>query len=272
MARPLVSFGRQLGSRRLRGAAIYALNPLNFWRALELSWVLERGVADGSFRPGAEILDLSSPELLAIYLAQQGCVVTKTDLIDNPLAQTEVGREVMHIPPARLRIAIEDGCALSFPDESFDAVYSVSVVEHIGAIGDSTCMTELARVLRPRGSAYVTVPFAPDGYDVTMPRAGVEWAPDSAPDARGEVFFQHNYSEEDLRRRLIDPSGLSVESIEYVGQRVPLPGDRRVESLMNRWTGPVQPLLSRICLTSPRPDWRRLRQPLAAFLSLRRAG
>ena len=65
------------------------------------------------------------------------------------------------VPPERLHLAVEDGRRLSFPDDSFDKVYSLSVLEHIPDDGDSACVTEIARVLRPGGECYLTVPFWP---------------------------------------------------------------------------------------------------------------
>ncbi|HUB70310.1 MAG TPA: class I SAM-dependent methyltransferase [Acidimicrobiales bacterium] len=49
-----------------------------------------------------------------------------------------------------------DGLALPFPDGCFDRVIAAEVLEHIAE--DSVALSELARVLRPRGVIAVTVP------------------------------------------------------------------------------------------------------------------
>ena len=49
-----------------------------------------------------------------------------------------------------------DGRRLTFPDASFDAVFTVSSIEHFGAPGDvARAAAEIGRVLRPGGHALI---------------------------------------------------------------------------------------------------------------------
>ena len=52
--------------------------------------------------------------------------------------------------------AAGDATAMPFPDNSFDVVIAAEVLEHIPA--DQHAMNEIARVLRPGGTAAITVP------------------------------------------------------------------------------------------------------------------
>jgi SAM-dependent methyltransferase len=52
-----------------------------------------------------------------------------------------------------------DACALPFPDASFDLVLATDVLEHLE--DDGKALAELRRVLRPGGSALLTVPAFP---------------------------------------------------------------------------------------------------------------
>jgi ubiquinone/menaquinone biosynthesis C-methylase UbiE len=60
--------------------------------------------------------------------------------------------------------------ALPFPDRSFDAAICSEVIEHIRS--DETAVRELARVLRPGGVLYVSVPAVPAPYDPAHVREG----------------------------------------------------------------------------------------------------
>ena len=54
-------------------------------------------------------------------------------------------------------IPVEDLCALSFPDESFDVVVTSDVLEHVPDLPKS--LGEMARILKPGGLALSTFPF-----------------------------------------------------------------------------------------------------------------
>lgn len=60
---------------------------------------------------------------------------------------------------------IEDALQLSFPDNTFDLIVSVDVMEHVG--NPKRMTEEIARVLRPGGMAFITFPqlFFPWTYD-----------------------------------------------------------------------------------------------------------
>jgi hypothetical protein len=82
------------------------------------------------------------------------------------------------------------------------------------------------------------------------------------------VFFQRRYDEEDLVRRLIEPSGLRVDRLLYVGERVLTRRKAEVADLLPPITGLIDPILSRLVHTHPVTDWRGLAKPLCAFLKL----
>ena len=60
---------------------------------------------------------------------------------------------------------IEDALALSFPDNHFDLITSVDVLEHVGR--PSQMIKEIGRVLKPGGRAFLTFPqlYFPVTYD-----------------------------------------------------------------------------------------------------------
>lgn len=67
----------------------------------------------------------------------------------------------------------EDITALTYPDEAFDAVFSIDVLEHVPNY--KAGLAELARCLKPGGRLLLTAPFH-FGKDVTVIRAGFDAA------------------------------------------------------------------------------------------------
>lgn len=255
---------RLLGRRRLRRGLRYVVVPVNYWRSLEYRLALE----ECRVTPGERVLDVGSPKLLALWMADRlGARVVATDIESYFIEEYSLLRAMRRVPQERLRLSVEDGRRLSFGDASFDKVYSLSVLEHIPDEGDSACVSELARVLAPGGRCVITVPFwptsrtdwrAPDFY----------WSGPSVDDATGQVFYQRRYSEADLWERLIDPSGLCLAGLRFVGDRFDPGPDRELCEFLPPATGPLQPALARLLMTRPADDWRSLRKPLCALVVL----
>ena len=269
----LQAYGAGLGlpllrHRRIGRALRYAVVPVNYWRSVEYRLALE----ESRFRPGDRVLDVGSPKLLSLWVADRlGAEVVATDIEPYFLEEYELLRRARRVPEARLRLAVEDGRRLSFGDACFDKVYSLSVLEHIPDRGDTECVRELARVLAPGGRCVLTVPFWPESR-VDWRDADFYWSGASVDDATGRVFYQRRYSEADLRARLVEPSGLRLAALRFVGDRWARRGDRELCELLPPVTGPLQPALAGLLTTAPAADWRTLRKPLCALLVLEKPG
>jgi SAM-dependent methyltransferase len=265
----LQAYGVRLGlpllrHRRPRRALRYAVVPVNYWRSVEYRLALE----EGRFAPGERVLDVGSPKLLSLWIADRlRAEVVATDIESYFMEEYELLRSARQVPVERLRLAVEDGRRLSFDDASFDKVYSLSVLEHIPDAGDSECVRELARVLAPGGRCVLTVPFWPTSR-VDWREPDFYWSGASVDDATGRVFYQRRYSEADLHERLVEPSGLRLARLRFVGDRWARRGDRELCELLPPWTGPLQPGLASVLTTAPTADWRTLRKPLCALLVL----
>lgn len=158
------------------------INPMDSTRYIEFAHLLrfldKRGV-----RP-ERILDVSSPYILSYVLSKTGKVI-KTDI--NP----EEGRFIRE--GENLSFRPEDATHLSFGDDSFDLVYSISVIEHIHG-NYLKAVREMARVTRPGGYLYLTFPVSSTRMEEWLEEDpyGVQHR------AEGRWFFQYRFSEEDL--------------------------------------------------------------------------
>lgn len=126
------------------------VNPLDATRYIEVPFMfkaLEKYQIDLKDKT---ILDVSSPYVPA-YLLSEYAYVVKTDINQS---------EAQFIKPSqRLRFELANALKLSYPDNSFDMTYSISVIEHIyGQYKDA--LIEMLRVTKPGGHVYVTFPIS----------------------------------------------------------------------------------------------------------------
>jgi SAM-dependent methyltransferase len=270
----LYTYGLEVGAKLLsRGMVKPALRhiviPVSYWRSTEFGLTMRYG----DFRPTDTILDIGSPKLLSLYLAKTlGADVYSTDIDDYFFTEYQTLRQLERLSANRYHIGVEDGRKLGYDDAFFDKVFSVSVVEHIPDHGDSECLREIARVLKPGGRCMLTVPFSAEPKDQYRKGADFYWSSALSGTEDGSVFFQRRYSEAALHERLINPSGLQLKQLLYVGERVFTQSDREffehLPPLAHPLIGPVQAPLARVLQTQPTPSWRSLKKPLCAFVML----
>jgi SAM-dependent methyltransferase len=123
----------------------------------------ERGLLDDR----SNILAVGAgTEPVLYWLANRAGRVVATDIYgEGDFAGREATASMLDDPAAfapfayrdeRLEARFMDARALEFPDASFDAVYSLSSIEHFGSPRDiRRAAAEIGRVLRPGGVAFV---------------------------------------------------------------------------------------------------------------------
>lgn len=134
------------------------LEPIAFYRCIEVPWV-ERALRPWT-QKGMRVLDVGSPKFIGLYLAQDfGTNVWCTDILDSALE--DYRRFSAALPRARHLLSFEthDARSMSYRNDTFDAIYSVSVLEHIPGEGDHLAIREMERVLKPGGVLAITVPY-----------------------------------------------------------------------------------------------------------------
>ncbi len=144
----------------------------------EIAWL----IANTPMKRGGRVLDMGGAgSLFSCFLAARGHDVHAID-IDETLCQQadRTGRQMGW----RLSGRHMDMTRLDYPDDHFDHVFSVCVFEHLPVSGRVRCNEQVARVLRPGGTASYTFDYA-------------------NPQSFGRID-----SPEDVRQQFIEPSGL----------------------------------------------------------------
>lgn len=113
-------------------------------------------------RPGDQVIDVGAGAGRHSFdLYRRGANVVAFDQDASELENVEtlfgaMASEGEAPPEASARIVVGDALDLPFPDESFDHVIASEILEHVPA--DTRAMRELSRILKPGGTAAVTVP------------------------------------------------------------------------------------------------------------------
>lgn len=258
-----------MGLRTLRKEPVLALKrlalPVSYWRSVEFAYVWRQLKQPA----GARILDVGSPKDLAAMLARHsGYEVVATDILPEAVLLSRryaSGQRLQGRGPGRVHSEVQDGRALTYADASFDAAYSVSVLEHIPDRGDSAAIRELIRVVRPGGVVAVTVPYD-RRYRETFVNGSVY---ERKPIGSEAIFYERHYDREALAKRLLSSEEAEVVDLSFWGE-----GAVRMEALLDRLgplripLSPFEGLLSAVLLRQVEPDgWG---HSMAAFFTLRR--
>jgi SAM-dependent methyltransferase len=191
--------------------------PLNYWRYIEIPvtlWCMN----GESRRSGMNILDIGSPKLPALFLAVQDPKnsVTASDISPYFVRDFERIKSLLSIQNLENRIL--DARNIDAPDNAFDQVFSISVLEHIPGDGDTAGMKEIARVLKPGGTATLTLPFSISYCEEWLEGITTYWEEHSEKN-EGKIFFQRRYGWQDVLDRIVSPSGLGLKKVVLTGER-----------------------------------------------------
>lgn len=163
------------------------LHPGKRW---EYPWALERA----ELPPGARVLDAGAGDsILPVYLAKRGHRVTVVDVrFDGSL-----GRR--HEVP--VRYVRGDIASIPVAEESFDAVFCISVIEHLPPGATAAALAEMRRVLRPGAPLLLTTDYYEDAEAEIWHRS---------PERHFRVDWDV-FDEERLRRRVLEAPGWRLE-------------------------------------------------------------
>lgn len=220
---------RCLASGDLRRAFSLVANPMDSFRYFELDFVSHFA---GRTEP-VRYLDVSSPRLVVMLLLERHRRLTADVLnpLEVDLRETTALADTLHLAD-RCRMKqclIEDA---DYPEESFDLITSISVVEHIP--NDSSAVAKMWRLLKPGGTLLITVPCAKEACEEF---ANLDEYELLARDPLGFVYWQRYYDRAALAERLWSITGPPTHASVF-GEVAPGSYD---DNVMQKRTNPEYP-------------------------------
>lgn len=170
-----------------------------------------------NFKVG-KVLDVSSPKLLAYYLAQKYPHIEffAIDKFEDELLNWDRITE----KPKNLRLLTEDVTKLNFPTNFFDEIFSISVIEHVNLSkkrGDSEMMKEVHRVLK-KGGRFVFTTIISNDYKIVYRDKNMY-----SKDRIGrKSFFCRIYNYKTLLQRVLKVGPFELVEQEVCNDRFPL--------------------------------------------------
>jgi SAM-dependent methyltransferase len=197
----------------------------------------------------ARILDVGSPKCFGLYLAFHFNVEVHLTDIDEPSVEEAqiLWEAIKHRAKGEVVFSVQDVRGLKYSQDSFDVVYSMSVIEHVqGETGDSDSIREMIRVLKPGAPLLVTVPVG-ERY-VEQDRIGFEGAARETGNGR-RYFFQRIYTPVAAKRRIVDAaSDATLQHVVTISRKVGLLFGlyRRLGTNIRGMLGCLNPVLSAV--------------------------
>ena len=190
------------------------LSPVSIVRYFEYDFALRNFLSSSLTRN--QILDISSPYLFGFYLASS--FGGEYNYINPDKTDLSLVKKYSSKLKFTMKYSADsaDATKLSFSDNSFSHIISISVIEHINGTGDSEAIKEMWRVLKPNGILILTFPVAKvfeeefsdkDTYGLNVKQV------------KEKFFFQRIYDETSIKERLLDKiKDFTILSKEIFGE------------------------------------------------------
>lgn len=203
-----------MGWRLITGAQLsgvrFVLAPVSSTRYFEFAFAEEAMPADLH-----NCLDVSSPALFSLFMASRCPSMSVAMINPDPRDTSRTADIIKKLNIPNLDTSVKAIHELQPPDEGYDCIWSISVLEHIsGAYDDSESMRMLYSALKNGGRLIITVPvdrrfwieYRDQDYYSTQPKENDGY------------FFQRFYDLDAIWERLLVPIHCQPLRLRWFGE------------------------------------------------------
>ncbi len=159
------------------------------------------------------ILDVSSPYLFGFFIsANNNCNYHYINPDKEDLQNVKSLANKIKFSGNYLTECL-DAKKMHYPDNNFDRIISISVIEHVNNSSDSEVIHEMWRVLKPSGLLILTFPVKKD-YEEELISKDIYNL--NREETKGKFFFQRYYDDNKIEERLLS----SLNNFEIVEKKV----------------------------------------------------
>ena len=190
------------------------LKGLSYERCAELSYIIER--LEPLFDKELNYLDIGSggeSPLPTFFLKYTNWNITVVDKYKWVQKQVDFAKKIAPEKLKNFKVIEKDFLEYDLPENHFDIITNISVIEHFEKNKDLLAMEKSARLLKPNGIYLLTTPVN-EGYHREIYVSGNVYGEEAKGD---KVFYQRHYDLKTIDERIIKPSKLKEVSRIYFG-------------------------------------------------------
>lgn len=203
---------RQRG--HIKASRALSLTPVNSVRYFEFDYA-RRSLPKAL---GA-CLDVSSPRLFSAYVYARRAFSRMVMLNPDSRDLSQSRKLITALQSEQDNVGFHEGYPGDLLERGhvYDCIWAISVIEHIPPPEDARTVQTLWRLLRPGGTLILTVPTDKPGWEEY--RTDDPYGLTVQRNSSNEVFFQTFYDQENLQKRIIDPTEEQPAQMEWFGER-----------------------------------------------------
>jgi ubiquinone/menaquinone biosynthesis C-methylase UbiE len=178
----------------------------------KLRWTRRVKMLSGHLKPGMTVLELGCGT--GYFTRELACSGADIIAIDVSPELLEIARA--DCPAPNVRYQIQNACALTYPDGTFDSVVGSSILHHLEI---EEALREVYRVLKPDGTIYFTEPNMLNPQIALQ--KNVPWIKRKLGDSPDETAFFRWWL-----RRLLEQTGyrdVRIDPFDFLHPKTPVP-------------------------------------------------
>jgi len=211
-------FLKEINSYYQQQGFYFKIKGLNYERCAELPFILE--YLHNNFNKNFKHLDIGTggESPLPIYLLKNTnwkiLCVDKFEWVQkqNYYLKKIAGKDYEKYKE-RFNVIISDILSLDLPENSFDVITHISVIEHLEGNSDTEFMIKTSKLLKKDG-IYIFTTLINDKF---FKEYYLEKEIYGKSNTKKKYFYQRHYDVTSMYERLINPTKLKIEKIIYFG-------------------------------------------------------